>query len=66
MLVSLVVLQSEQRIRQNTKSNATVCVKIHADQALHQTVPSGSRILLAQTGPNTGKTVSIQDTDNAM
>lgn len=47
MLVSLVVLQSEQRIRQNTKSNATVCVKIHADQALHQTVPSGSRILLA-------------------
>lgn len=66
MLVSLVVLQSEQRIRQNTKINATVCVKIHADQSMHQTVSSGSRILLAQIGPNTGKTAAIRYTDNAM
>lgn len=47
MLVSLVVQQSEQRIRQNTKSNTIVCVMIHADLSMHQTVPSGSRILLA-------------------
>lgn len=66
MLVSLVVQQSEQRIRQNTKSNTIVCVMIHADLSMHQTVPSGSRILLAQIGPKTGKTAAIRYTDNAM